>query len=951
MHKEKKGIQKRIFSSFLIVGILPGILVIILMFVGGKNTLERANGVHLAKIAEETSDKVQLFLQYKAQEVKNLGLVPYLRKLVEQTNQDQKQSQPGEVKQPLWTMAEDIVNYIQEYLSQYGRQVVLGTEIDSVEYLDIFLTNAKGDLLNPNDATEEYNLNVWPEWKKSFNEGKGKVVVSDIHYDRRWGRSVIKIASPVMDENSIQAVGVILMVLDSETLRQMITNVRVGSTGFAQLVDAQGKIMIHPRTDQEDKFLFRSIFKNMKEEQKGWIWSQEDKAINRYQLGFFPLPIIPQAPGVTSSQNWFVLVSQDAKEGLTPLFALLWKVSIFGAAMILVLSFVELYRAHKIIKPIEILQKGASIIGQGDLSHRIHIKTGDEIEALADDINDMTEKLQKSQEEVTIKNRDLATQNEMMRAMANSLHIDEVLSILVDQIRKHLEFDRVGLFLVNKADNSLVQRIGTDVHGHVTLSEKKVVPIDENSGPMGHMMVHGEKLFITNDYFNDPRVDKSCTEYKLSDPNVAGRALVAIVFRNDVLGIIALDNLISGKTISEENVNILENFADSVGISVKNAQLYQELEQTNEELTKSNEIKAAFMSMVSHELRTPLMIIKESISQILDGIKGDINAGQREFLTIGKNNSQRLNLIIEELLAVSRIEAGKVELRRDLVSIEKVGQEVISSFLVEAQKKEIRLETNFEATLPKLYIDPPKVIQILTNLIGNAFKFTFPPGAVTVGAKQIDAQTVEIYVADSGIGIPKELHERIFKRFERADSTPVAGAGSTGLGLSIAKDYVELHHGKIWVESEEGKGSTFHFTLPIYTEEAFFHEFVDDLLKEAKQQHTLLSLLTLKVTGSAAVDLSKTLNGLKESIQSVGLRTKGIVSLSEQGELVIVAETDHTGVKAMEGRIQSALERKDVFVQNLKDREILFSAATYPKDGLSRQELMDRIEMKFRAYM
>lgn len=943
--KEKKGIQRRIFSSMLIVGILPGILVIVLMFVGGKNTLEKTNGEHLSEIAAETGEKVRLFLQYKTQEVKNLGLVPYLRALVEQTNIEAAQGrQAAGSKQPLWTMAEDIVNYIQEYLRQYGRRPAGAPEIGQDVYLDIFLTNARGDLLNPSDETREYNLASWPEWQESYKDGRGRVVLSDIAFDERWNQSVIKIASPVMNESSTRAVGVIIMVLDTQVIRDMISNVQVGTSGYAQLVDSAGNIMVHPKPSQEGKAIYGDLFRQIRTTQTGWVWDKSAGEGSRNQLGYSTFTFDKKQP-----LQWTVLVMQDSKEGLTPLFALLWKVSLFGFSMILVLSFVELYRAHKIVKPIEVLQKGASIIGQGNLTHRIDIKTGDEIEALADEINDMTEKLLSFQNQLTLRNKDLATQNEMMRAMANSLHIDEVLSILVDQIRKHLEFDRVGLFLMNKSDNTLVQRIGTDVHGHVTMSEKKIVQIDEKSGPMGHMCVHGEKLFITNDYFNDPRIPKDCDEYKLSDPNVTGRALVAIIFRNDILGIIALDNLLSGKTISEDNVKILENFADSVGISVKNAQLYQELEQTNEELKKSNEIKANFMSMVSHELRTPLMIIKESISQVLDGIKGEINAGQREFLSIGKNNSQRLNLIIEELLAVSRLEAGKVELRRDLVDIEKLCQEVISSFRLEAQNKQIRLETYFEAGLPHLYVDPPKIIQILTNLLGNAFKFTFPPGTVKVGTRLGKNNTVEVYVTDSGIGIPKRLHERIFHRFERADSTPIAGASSTGLGLSIAKDYVELHRGHMSVESEEGKGSTFTFSLPIYTEETFFYEFLDDLLKDAKQDHTLLSLLVLKVAqnGDAVGGMKAVLDELKEMIQSVGLRTKGTVTLTDKSEVVIVAETDRTGVKAMEGRIKNALEKHDRFSQTLKKGEIQFSCATYPKDGLSRQELIEKAEKEF----
>jgi len=221
MSKEKKGIQKRIFSSLLIVGILPGILVIVLMFVGGKNTLEQANGVHLAKVAEETSEKIQLFLQYKTQA--NQKEVPLLK-------------------------------------------------------------------------------------MKDF--------------------------------------------------REMITNVHIGSTGFAQLIDGEGKIIIHPKSDQVNKRLASSIYQEMKKENKGWVWSKDNGAVKHYQLGFSPIPKLPQSLGLDPSKNWYVLVSQDSKEGLSPLYALLWKASLFGAAMILVLSLVELNRAHKIVKPIEELQKG-----------------------------------------------------------------------------------------------------------------------------------------------------------------------------------------------------------------------------------------------------------------------------------------------------------------------------------------------------------------------------------------------------------------------------------------------------------------------------------------------------------------------------------------------------------------------------------------------------------------
>jgi len=234
------------------------------------------------------------------------------------------------------------------------------------------------------------------------------------------------------------------------------------------------------------------------------------------------------------------------------------------------------------------------------------------------------------------------------------------------------------------------------------------------------------------------------------------------------------------------------------------------------DITKEKEVdrmKTEFISTVSHELRTPLTTIKEFVSILLDEIPGNINKDQKEYLTIVKGNTDRLVRLIVNLLDISRIETGRVKLKRVLVNPVTLVKDVILSMGVEANKKKIKLETFFEPTLPDLYIDPDRITQVFTNLIGNAIKFTPEGGRITVELKDRKKEVVAS-VADTGIGISPENLDKVFNRFQQIDRVDGPGAKGTGLGLSISKALVEMHKGRIWAESEPGKGSKFIFTLP-----------------------------------------------------------------------------------------------------------------------------------------
>ena len=230
-------------------------------------------------------------------------------------------------------------------------------------------------------------------------------------------------------------------------------------------------------------------------------------------------------------------------------------------------------------------------------------------------------------------------------------------------------------------------------------------------------------------------------------------------------------------------------------------------------LKELDKLKSDFVSNVSHELRTPLTAIKGSVDNMLDGLTGDLNEKQNRYLVRVKSNADRLARLINDLLDLSRIEAG-IKLKRTNLSLPTVAREVVESLGSVAAEKLISFEIECPDVNLTAWADPDRIVEVLTNLIGNAIKFTPTNGKVTLCLKRSGNEWVKISVADTGPGIPSDEANRIFDKFYQVTQPEKQKAMGTGLGLSITKALVEMHGGKIWLESEVGKGSIFSFILP-----------------------------------------------------------------------------------------------------------------------------------------
>jgi signal transduction histidine kinase len=254
--------------------------------------------------------------------------------------------------------------------------------------------------------------------------------------------------------------------------------------------------------------------------------------------------------------------------------------------------------------------------------------------------------------------------------------------------------------------------------------------------------------------------------------------------------------------------------ANSDASLVRIADAYdRQLRETNAQLSRASEFKSAFLAKMSHQLRTPLTAIIGFCEVLLGGLDGDLKPDQAEDITQVHKSGIVLLELVNDILDLSKIEAGKIELAIQDVELQEVVDQVIKTMIQIAESKGLRLESDLSPATQVVTADPSRMREILTNLVSNAIKFT-PTGSVKITSAPRDG-LAEISVIDTGIGIAAEARDRIFEEFRQANDQIARAYGGTGLGLSIARRLTELHGGRMGVESMPGRGSRFWFTLPM----------------------------------------------------------------------------------------------------------------------------------------
>ncbi len=382
---------------------------------------------------------------------------------------------------------------------------------------------------------------------------------------------------------------------------------------------------------------------------------------------------------------------------------------------------------------------------------------------------------------------------------------------------------------------------------------------------------------------------------------------------------------------------------------VKLKDFADQLERANQELRKIDAMKSEFVSVASHELRTPLAAIKNAVQLMLSGRTGEINENQEKFLSMAERNINRLTNILNDLLNLSRIESGRIELKFENIELKEIVELTASSLRPHADGKSIQIEVEIPESLPAIYGDHGKIEQILTNLIGNSIKFTPDGGKVLISAEPLShdkkggyGHMVAISVKDTGIGIPVGHLDAIFEKFHQVEGSLQRSVSGTGLGLAITKGLVEAHQGKIWVESEVGKGSTFIFSLPVSEGERrdlHFRFILDKEFHRAQENNAPLTLFLIQVLDEGGGMQEALLSKLEENVKQFLCRKSDILLRREKEKiLAALCEANLKGAQVIRQRIEEGIQQQ--LLENQGGSVLIkVGTATYPEEAHSKTEL------------
>ncbi|MEE8633702.1 MAG: ATP-binding protein, partial [Methyloceanibacter sp.] len=572
----------------------------------------------------------------------------------------------------------------------------------------------------------------------------------------------------------------------------VVTRIKVGNKGEAYVVSSGGRLIAHPDISLVLRQTDMSHLAQVKAAREGpprggdkQVQEAVDLQGRRILTAYAPVEPL----------GWIVFVELPLAEANAPLRGAIQRTLLILLAALVLSSLAGMAFAQRMVVPIQALRAGAARIGGGDLSQRISIKTGDELEALADQFNDMAARLEESYRD--LEKKVVERTGELAQAMRE---IEQARQRLVDAIESISE----GFSLFDKDDrlvlsNSRYRDIlypgiedamkpGTRFETVVRTAAERGL-IDEATG----------------------RIDEWVDERLAIHRNPSGPHLQR---RGEDQWI----QISERKTEDGGTVAVYTDISPLKRHESQQAALVAKLKIARDHATEANRAKSQFLANMSHELRTPLNAILGYTELILDNMYGKVTKKSRKALERVDYNGRHLLSLINDVLDLSKIEAGAFTLSLADYSMKEVVNTVITTVEPLAEQKNLALKTAVPSDLPLGKGDEQRLTQVLLNLVGNSIKFT-DEGEISL---QVVASNGEFLVSitDTGLGISEADQQNIMEEFQQADTSSTKEKGGTGLGLAIAKHMVELHGGQLWVESRLGKGTTFSLTLPVRVEES-----------------------------------------------------------------------------------------------------------------------------------
>jgi PAS domain S-box-containing protein len=475
-----------------------------------------------------------------------------------------------------------------------------------------------------------------------------------------------------------------------------------------------------------------------------------------------------------SDQGWFLIVEQDHDEILSALHTLLERAIVVTFGVIVMIGLFSIFVTKQIIKPIRHLYEGTGAVATGDYSVQVPVITDDEIGTLTERFNKMTSELgetyRKLEDKIALVNRDLEDQKSKLESVLHSM-VDCVFATDIDF--KITMFNRACEEFTGISSSDAVGRFCYDVFP--TDACKEQCRLRESID--GHATGICWEMHVTDRGGRSIPIMTCGAPLRDSDGNITGY------------------------------VEVLRDVTELAKVTDELRSANTELEVVNAELRKVDQLKTDFLDIASHELRTPLTSIRGFSGVLADGMLGELNEKQKDALLKVISNSDRMIRLINDMLDISRIRSGRLEMNIARLDISEVIEGVVAGMKLLSEKKSISQIVDIPDSLV-IEGDRDRIEQLITNLVDNAIKFTPDGGSVSVNAS--DHETcVEVTISDTGIGIALDDLPHVFEEFWQ-----VKKSKGIGLGLTIAANIVREHGGEVWATSEKGAGSTFGFRLP-----------------------------------------------------------------------------------------------------------------------------------------
>jgi len=427
-------------------------------------------------------------------------------------------------------------------------------------------------------------------------------------------------------------------------------------------------------------------------------------------------------------------------------------------------------------------------------------------------VQELQRKLEKANQELEQRVHDRTHRLEVLSALSAHLNkifdLDHLLDGLVNQVKNSFHYYQVHLYLLAEDKTALYMVKGSGEIGHKLKEQNHTLPLD--TGIIGQV-VRTHQPYVTNDV-------KDCPYFWRNPflPNTQSELAVPLRNRNEIIGVLDIqsDQL---NFFNETDLEMLQMIADQTVIAIHNAQLLAERQQTIAKLKQLDRLKTEFLTTMSHELRTPLNSIIGFADVLLQGIDGELNEYAQQDVQLIYNSGQHLLTLINDVLDLSKIEAGLMELHPIPLNAAELVTEVIDAAQILAKNKNIDLNYTITPNMSLVYGDKTRLKQILMNLVDNGIKFTRQGSVVITIQPARTPKMAQFSIADTGIGISEEEQKRLFGRFQQADMSKTRLHGGMGIGLAICKQLIDMHGGQIWLESKLDVGSTFYFTIPTVT--------------------------------------------------------------------------------------------------------------------------------------